>query len=398
MRPRKVEPYPTDLWPRWSRRGATLSSAVARRWFDRAPSWGATPLGPQMASALGGVSIELGFLSVQPRAALERTYAQRPSVFALFSLPSVGSGAAVSDAVCVAVDAPLARWIAARCLGHSEEEAARWLAPTPWTAMEGAFALACVIGARKACEPGPPPVFRAASERWDDANAALAKGECALWPARVSAGSYAGAAALIVPASLAKSERAQDSLWWSRASALEARGRLVCARESIESSELGELFEGSLIVLGAPLKLHESGALEGPMLLSLGPVDCPVYFDGAALRCEGAPRARSKTMTHDDDASRSSATLEPQEDHADGTGMSARTALLSTVLVEVEVVIARGQFSVGEVASWRPGEVLALPTRVGEPVEVHAGGKLFARGELCDVEGEVGVRITELLG
>jgi flagellar motor switch/type III secretory pathway protein FliN len=80
-----------------------------------------------------------------------------------------------------------------------------------------------------------------------------------------------------------------------------------------------------------------------------------------------------------------------------GTDASNRTALLATVTVEVEVVIARGSFAVGEVAAWRPGEVIALPTRVGEPVELRAGGRVVARGELCDVEGEVGVRVTELL-
>jgi flagellar motor switch/type III secretory pathway protein FliN len=33
---------------------------------------------------------------------------------------------------------------------------------------------------------------------------------------------------------------------------------------------------------------------------------------------------------------------------------------------------------------------------LGGPVELRAGGRLLARGELCDVEGEVGVRVTEV--
>jgi flagellar motor switch/type III secretory pathway protein FliN len=35
--------------------------------------------------------------------------------------------------------------------------------------------------------------------------------------------------------------------------------------------------------------------------------------------------------------------------------------------------------------------------RIGELVEVRAGGRVVARGELCDVEGQLGVRVTELL-
>ena len=102
-------------------------------------------------------------------------------------------------------------------------------------------------------------------------------------------------------------------------------------------------------------------------------------------------------MTNDDDSSHSSVENVPHTT-TDTSPAAARTALLASVPVEVEVVIARGQFMIGEVAAWRPGEVIALPTRIGEPVEVRAGGRLFARGELCDVEGEVGVRITELIG
>lgn len=88
----------------------------------------------------------------------------------------------------------------------------------------------------------------------------------------------------------------------------------------------------------------------------------------------------------------------PMDSKATATDPASRTALLAGVPVEVEIVIARGVFAVGEVAAWRPGEVVALPTRVGEPVEIRAGGRVIARAELCDVEGEVGVRVLELLG
>lgn len=95
------------------------------------------------------------------------------------------------------------------------------------------------------------------------------------------------------------------------------------------------------------------------------------------------------------DGSKSAVDSAPQDSSV--TTDAGRTALLSSVPVEVEVVIARGSFAVGEVAAWRPGEVVALPTRVGEPVELRAGGRVIARGELCDVEGEIGVRILTLL-
>ena len=85
-------------------------------------------------------------------------------------------------------------------------------------------------------------------------------------------------------------------------------------------------------------------------------------------------------------------------DAAGSTQPSAiRSEMLASLPVEVDVVIARGTFSVGEAAAWRVGEVISFPSRIGDAVVVRAGGRAVGRGELCDVEGEVGVRITELL-
>jgi type III secretion protein Q len=400
MQRRHVAPYSTDSWPRWTRQSAALSKTVARAWFDRAPL-GQSPLGAKLGAMLGGaagVQIEHGFLSVRARSSVARAYASRPTVFALFSLPSVEQGA-----MCVAIDAPLARWISAKCSGASDEEAQRYLAPSPWTAaMEGSFALACIQGARHLCIPATPPLFRAATDRWDDVDAALAQGKLVVWPARVAVAGYGGSAALIVPASLARvSADAMLGAISPRVGSMRVRAALVCARASVSTEELSALSRGSLLVLGAPLERRADQTLAGPMTLSLGSVECPVYFDGA-LRCEGEPRSRVRAMSNDDRSHMNS--NDPMDARANGgdaagrTDASARTALLSTLPVEVEVVLARGSFAVAEVGAWRPGEVIALPTRVGSPVEIVAGDRLIARGELCDVEGEVGVRITELLG
>jgi type III secretion system YscQ/HrcQ family protein len=381
---RSVKPYRTDLWPRWSRRGAALSSAIARQLFSRAPVTRA-PLGDRLAALFGGASFEPRFLSVQPRETLAKTYAARPSVFAIMAMDS--------GPVAVAVDAPFARWIAAKCGGLSDDEALRWLVPTPWSAaMEGSFALACILAARALCEPGAPPVFRAATDRWDDVDRALAKGECALWPVAVRVGDFSGSAALIMPASAVRAVRERDPLWAARVEALDVSASLVCARSLVAREELEGLSAGSVIVLGAPLFKTDAGSIAGPMTLSLGPVECPVSFDATSVRCEGEPRARrSLAMATSDDENK-------PMNSTGATDPGARTALLATVPVEVEIVIARGIFAVGEVAAWRPGEVIALPTRVGEPVEIRAGGRLVARAELCDVDGEVGVRVLELLG
>jgi type III secretion protein Q len=64
--------------------------------------------------------------------------------------------------------------------------------------------------------------------------------------------------------------------------------------------------------------------------------------------------------------------------------------------VEVTVELATQSFPLGEVAAWGAGPVVAFAQRLGESVALRAGGRVIARGELVDVDGQVGVRITAL--
>ena len=65
--------------------------------------------------------------------------------------------------------------------------------------------------------------------------------------------------------------------------------------------------------------------------------------------------------------------------------------------VELTCEIARLTLPAHEVLTLAPGAVLALGKRVGDPVELVAAGRAIARGELVEVEGQVGVRVTERL-
>lgn len=64
--------------------------------------------------------------------------------------------------------------------------------------------------------------------------------------------------------------------------------------------------------------------------------------------------------------------------------------------VFIAVELARFRMSVEELSKVRPGEVLSTGAKLGERVALRVGDKIVARGELVDVEGEVGVQITEL--
>jgi type III secretion system YscQ/HrcQ family protein len=77
-------------------------------------------------------------------------------------------------------------------------------------------------------------------------------------------------------------------------------------------------------------------------------------------------------------------------------GSAMDEALARDLPVELTCELGRITLSAAEVLALAPGAIVTLPARVGAPVELCAGGRVLARGELIDVDGQVGVRIAEL--
>jgi flagellar motor switch protein FliN/FliY len=66
------------------------------------------------------------------------------------------------------------------------------------------------------------------------------------------------------------------------------------------------------------------------------------------------------------------------------------------VPVTLTVELGRVNLSLRQVAELKPGDVLELGRRPGEPVELTSGGRLVARGELVQIDTELGVRVTSV--
>ncbi|MCC6746296.1 MAG: type III secretion system cytoplasmic ring protein SctQ [Deltaproteobacteria bacterium] len=64
--------------------------------------------------------------------------------------------------------------------------------------------------------------------------------------------------------------------------------------------------------------------------------------------------------------------------------------------VQITVEVGRVQVMAAQVLDLGPGDVLTLERPVSAEVELRVGGRLVARGELVDVEGEAGVRLLEV--
>jgi type III secretion system YscQ/HrcQ family protein len=104
----------------------------------------------------------------------------------------------------------------------------------------------------------------------------------------------------------------------------------------------------------------------------------------SSLQCETIPRG-PLAMTGD-----------PSSVRPGGDPPSPVTAASPDLPVTLAVELGRLTLSVSRVAALAPGDVIALERHAREPVELTSGGRLVARGELVQIDQELGVRITRV--
>ncbi len=88
--------------------------------------------------------------------------------------------------------------------------------------------------------------------------------------------------------------------------------------------------------------------------------------------------------------------LVPQKNEPDAENLVERLRFVMDVPQTLEVEIGRAEVPLREVMSWKSGSLVDLDKVAGEPVEVLAGDRLIARGEVVVVNDHFGVRITEI--
>jgi flagellar motor switch/type III secretory pathway protein FliN len=81
-----------------------------------------------------------------------------------------------------------------------------------------------------------------------------------------------------------------------------------------------------------------------------------------------------------------------------GEETAAESGLLDNLLLTVRVELPARRISLEELTRLRAGQILELDCRATDPVELVADGRSVATGELVDIEGRLGVRVTRLAG
>lgn len=214
-------------------------------------------------------------------------------------------------------------------------------------------------------------------------------GELSLLPLTVRVGDVTGTARVHVPDSALEAFEASEAVEASRVAprelpdalrSLPMKVSIVRALARVTAAELLALEPGDVLLPDALF----------PAEAPLGRLPAGARIDLALDARDGALRLR---------------TLQPRlllaGRHSEDRPMNRtveRLAPLEGAEVELSVEVGRLVLPLGQLLALEPGDVLATLGPSTARVQLRAGEALVARGELVELEGELGVRITELDG
>lgn len=173
--------------------------------------------------------------------------------------------------------------------------------------------------------------------------------------------------------------------------------RLLVGETRAGADELAALEPGDVLLVERPRVGWGDGFIEGGAAVLVG--------DGAGVRLEGvaetadggAVRLRVEGLTVED-AGEAWRLSEMQEDDLETGAGDEGAGVLEGLMLTLHVEMAARRITLDELARLRAGQILELGCRPDDPVELVADGRRVATGELVDVEGRLGVRITRLAG
>jgi len=375
----RVRPFPHAELPRLTR-GQVEAGRTLLRHLPLAPG----PDWAEVCRALGG-PIEIALVEAYAVPGRELGAQARGTVIIL-GLP--GGRRAL-----LAIDPRLAPRLARRALG-TDVAADELAAPRPLTtAEEGVMEM--IVGALVDGSSAPARVEGVAQEG-ELVRLGLSGGpEAWLWvvAARVTTPVGSGWARVIAPASLslAAAPAPAASLFAHRARLADAPVtlHLELARVPLAAGELATLAVGDVVLTGRAA----AGPRLGAVTLRLTRGGFRGRLDGEALVIETpflptTPPLEGATVPMDDQ--------DPQQQQKPAAAPPAPEdgALVSELPVEVIAELGRVTMTGRELLELRPGAVLLVGRPLSGPVDLTVGGRVVARGELVDVEGEIGVRVT----
>lgn len=368
----EVAPYPLASLARVSRAETLVLQRLARS-LDASPFAAAAA---DLSPLLGGT------LEIEP-AALERWPAGAMGKRDDVPLVAIAIGDALAGPgvrLALELDPDLAGLLVDRALGAQDGEPRLSAGP----ASDGERGVLAYVAARALAPAGGRLRVVAVLTSTASLHAAVGDGALSAWPARLSVGAVSGWARLWIPDAWSPPLVPRDPASWTRA--LEIELSIVAGHATLPAAELASLEPGDVLL---PDTLSITRAPHSGEVSLVAASGGPAFranlrADGALVLGEAARDVLAPARPHRATVVADMQRPEPLSD------------AVNEVPVELRVEIGRVIVRVADLAALRPGEILTTGSPVGARVVLRAAGEIVATGELCDVEGELGVRVLEL--
>lgn len=79
------------------------------------------------------------------------------------------------------------------------------------------------------------------------------------------------------------------------------------------------------------------------------------------------------------------------------SGATSSIELIRGVPLELKAELGRAKRAVEEILRLSVGSVIDLDKEAGQPVDIIVNNKSIARGEVVEIDGRYGVRLTEII-
>ncbi len=188
---------------------------------------------------------------------------------------------------------------------------------------------------------------------------------------------------------------------------------VVLGETTIDAAELAVLESGDIILIERPMVRQSNYNLSGTTQIRVGDEFYESLYGDLStdnglqfkLREVNQRNANEPVRSMMPENQTDNQTLDPQGNQpADSSFNEAGSEefnngalALEKVTVKISVELASRRINLNELANIHIGQVIELGSRPTDPVELVADGRTVAIGELIDIEGNLGVRLTRVL-
>ncbi len=180
---------------------------------------------------------------------------------------------------------------------------------------------------------------------------------------------------------------------------------LLVGETLVDPASLAGIEPGDVVLFESVYGEWGPGVARGTLRARVGVGD-NVFVGGAVVGTDGAEESKDGALRllveevsgREARGSEGAGRLRMEDESELAEGSDEEAGLLDNLLLTVRVELPARRISLEELTRLRAGQILELDCRATDPVELVADGRRVATGELVDIEGRLGVRVTRLAG